>query len=288
MEFDAEMSTQPSKSIAKTEFNRGQLAPAMSPEGDVGRSLTRGCWLWLSLALAIVFGSTGVVTAQSGAPIAVDIFANQRFRMVEQVRRRGIEQPLLLQAMREVPRHAFVPAGRQYEAYLDQPVETDSGQTIHQAFLSALMISHLELSGGERVLEVGTGSGYDAALLSRVAKEVYTIEIDADLAAAARRTLAELGYDNVDVRTANGYHGLPDKAPFDAILLTVATESIPQPLLDQLKVGGKMVIPVGKFVQDLKVITKSAEGFAESERIKPVRVSPMQGEGSGSPGAGVE
>ena len=198
--------------------------------------------------------------------------------MVErQIERRGIDQPGLIAAMREVPRHIFVPELRRTDAYQDVPIPIGTGQTLSQAYLSALMISLLELDGDERVLEIGTGSGYDAALLSKLAREVYTIEIDENLGDQARRNLRGLGLNNVRVKIGDGYRGWPEKAPFDAILLTTAPERIPEPLFEQLKIGGKLVVAVGNLVQDLQVITRTEDG-REVRKVSPVRLGTMTGE----------
>lgn len=216
--------------------------------------------------------------ASAAATAQVDPFASQRASMVEnQIRKRGIEEPSILAAMGEVPRHLFLPEENRSQAYQDIAVVFAPGQTLSQAYLSAQMISLLNLSGGDKVLEIGTGSGYDAAILSRVAREVYTIEIDQSLADKARQTLTELGYRNVHVRAGDGYRGWSEKAPFDAILITAGAQRIPEPLFEQLKVGGKMVVAVGDFVQDLQVITKTADG-RETRRISPVVLVPMEGE----------
>ena len=228
------------------------------------------------LALAAIWGSAAA--AQN------DPFLPQRRSMVDdQVRRRGIEQRGLLQAMEAVPRHLFVPEIHQPQAYEDTPVEIAPGKTLSQAYLSALMISLLELHGNEKVLEIGTGSGYDAALMSRMVRRVYTIEIDSDLAGRAERTLQTLGYRNVKVRNGDGYRGWPEESPFDAILVTAAPPRLPRPLIDQLKIGGRMVVPVGKLVQDLQVITKTADGI-EVRKISLVNLVPMEGEVERDPG----
>ena len=196
--------------------------------------------------------------------------------MVEQqVRQRGIEQREVLDAMALVPRHLFVPVDVQDRAYSDSPLPTPSGQTLSQPYLSARMIELLALDTDDRVLEIGTGSGYDAAVLSRIAREVHTIEIDAALATQARERLSELGYSNVRVHVGDGHAGLPDIAPFDAIILTTAPEEVPSALLDQLKVDGRMVVPVGSFFQDLMLITKTPEGD-EKRSIMPIRLGPMR------------
>jgi protein-L-isoaspartate(D-aspartate) O-methyltransferase len=215
------------------------------------------------------------------ASAQADPYFSQRHDMVDhQVRQRGIEQRGLLQAMENVPRHLFVPEVFQPEAYKDSPVEIAPGQTMSQAYVSALMISLLELDGDEKVLEIGTGSGYDAALLSRMARRVYTIEIDRDLGRRATHTLGSLGFSNVRVRIRDGYRGWPEEAPFDAILVTAAPPRLPEPLIEQLTVGGKMVVPVGNLVQDLWVITKNADGI-ERRRVSLVNFGPMTGEVEG-------
>ncbi len=227
--------------------------------------------LAVALALAAVVGAAAA--AAQGDP-----FFSERHSMVDdQVRKRGIEQRGLLQVMEKVPRHLFVPEVYHGKAYDDLPVEIAPGQTLSQAFVSARMISLLDLRGDEKVLEIGTGSGYDAALLSRLVRQVYTVEIDRELAVRARQTLGSLGYGNVKVRIGDGYRGWAEEAPFDAILVTAAPRSLPQPLIDQLKVGGRMVIAVGSVVQDLQVITKTAEGL-ETRKVSLVNLSPMTGE----------
>lgn len=196
----------------------------------------------------------------------------------EQVRRRGIDEPSVLAAMETVPRHRFVPEVYQLEAYEDTPVSIAPGQTLSQAYVSARMVALLDLDGDEKVLEIGTGSGYDAALLSRVAREVFTIEINRKLGQRAQDVLEDLGYENVHVRIGDGYRGWPEEAPFDAILITTAPERLPQPLMDQLKVGGKMVVAVGRVVQELQVITKNAEGPNDVRKVSLVNLTPMTGE----------
>jgi len=208
---------------------------------------------------------------------AGDGFELLRHTMVEQqVRQRGITQPEVLAAMEQVPRHLFVPESLRPEAYSDQPLVLGQGRTVYQPYVVALMTSLLDLKHGDKVLEVGTGSGYHAAVLSRIAREVYSIEIDEPVASQATKRLSVLGYHNVEVRWGDGFRGWPDKAPFDAILLSAAPAQIPKPLLDQLRVGGKMVAPVGGFFQDLLVITKTADGL-EKRTVIPVRLSPMKG-----------
>ena len=197
--------------------------------------------------------------------------------MVErQIRARGVTDSAVLRAMLEVPRHRFVPAGATHLAYDDHPLRIGSGQTISQPYIVAYMTEAAGISPGEKVLEIGTGSGYQAAVLGEIARDVYTIEIIPELAEGARAILAELGYRNVQVRAGNGYLGWPEHAPFDAILVTAAPEEVPQVLLDQLAVGGKMVIPVGATVQDMMIIERTRRGVIERKTI-PVRFVPMTG-----------
>ena len=205
-------------------------------------------------------------------------FNLQRREMVDlQIRQRGIQERSVLMAMEQVPRHLFVPESVRPKAYLDEALPLGPGRAIYQPYVVALMTSLLDLQHGDKVLEVGTGSGYHAAVLSRIAKEVYSIEIDSAVASQARQRLAGLGYYNINVRHGDGYQGWPDKAPFDAILLSAAPPRLPKPLLDQLRVGGRMVVPVGgSFFQDLLVITKTADGL-EKRTVIPVRLTPMTG-----------
>lgn len=202
-----------------------------------------------------------------------------RERMVEtQIKSRGVKDERVLSAMRKVERHRFVPEPYVSLAYSDQPLPIGEGQTISQPYIVALMTELLELKGGEKVLEVGTGSGYQAAILAELAKEVYTIEIIETLATSAKRLLLELGYQNIQVRTGDGYLGWPEAAPFDAILVTCAPDHIPKPLIEQLKEGGRLVLPVGTHSQELKKVVKRSGGV-ETKDIIPVIFVPMTGEG---------
>lgn len=219
----------------------------------------------------------------AGAPAAPpdpqgDALAVARGRMVEEIRARGVTDPEVLAAVEAVPRHLFVPEGERREAYEDHPLPIGGGQTISQPYMVALMTSLLGVHPGQRVLEVGTGSGYQAAVLSRLVGEVYSIEILAPLGRRAQSTLAELGYRNVHLRIGDGYKGWPDAAPFDGIIVTAAPPRIPEPLLAQLKTGGKMVIPVGDTLQDLLVLTKRADGGVDTAKVMPVLFVPMTGE----------
>jgi len=194
-----------------------------------------------------------------------------------QLRQRGISQPEVLAAMDQVPRHMFLPERMRPEAYADRALQVGPNRTIYQPYVVALMTSLLELKHGDTVLEVGTGTGYHAAVLSRIARQVYSIEIDPVAASQAEKALSVMGYHNVEVWAGDGYRGLPERAPFNAILLSAAVPHIPAPLIDQLRVGGKMVVPVGGGVQDLLVITKTPQGI-EKRTVAPVRVSPMTGQ----------
>ncbi len=208
-----------------------------------------------------------------------DPFAPLRHRMVEeQVRSRGVKSPAILAALEEVPRHLFVPEAERGDAYADHPLPIGSGQTISQPYVVGLMTELAAVDKSSRVLEIGTGSGYHAAVLSRVAGEVYTIEIVLSLGVEASGILSRLGYDNVHVRVGDGYQGWPEEAPFDAIVLTAAPPSIPTPLLAQLKPGGRMVVPVGRGVQELQVLTKRPDGSVDTRNVIPVRFVPMTGE----------
>ena len=237
--------------------------------------------LGLCALLAVALGMTGRAQSLAGG----DPFAQPRRRMVEeQIRGRDVRAQSVLSAMGEVPRHLFVPDAERPAAYEDHPLPIGNGQTISQPYIVALMTSLLDLNRGSRVLEIGTGSGYHAAVLSRVAGRVYSVEIVPELGLQARRTLARLGYGNVRVRIGDGYKGWPEKAPFDAIVLTAAPPRVPQPLLDQLKPGGRMVLPIGRYWQDLQVLTKRADGTIETRRVLPVRFVPMTGEAQADPG----
>ena len=194
-----------------------------------------------------------------------------------QLRQRGISQPEVLAAMDQVPRHMFLPERMRPEAYADRALQVGPNRTIYQPYVVALMTSLLDLKRGDSVLEVGTGTGYHAAVLSRIARQVYSIEIDPVAASQAGKALSVMGYHNVEVWAGDGYRGLPERAPFNAILLSAAAPRIPAPLIDQLRVGGKMVVPVGGGVQDLLVITKTPQGI-EKRTVAPVRVSPMTGQ----------
>ncbi len=204
-----------------------------------------------------------------------DNWPAQRQQMVNtQIRARDVQSAAVLQAMARVPRHLFVPEAMRAHAYEDRPLPIGQGQTISQPYIVGYMTDALRLEPGHKVLEIGTGSGYQAAVLAEIAKQVYSIEIVNELADRARGTLALAGYRNVEVRTGNGYLGWPERAPFDRIIVTAAPPEIPKALVDQLAVGGIMVVPVGTDYQEMVIITKTAQGVTEKRTI-PVRFVPM-------------
>jgi len=230
----------------------------------------------LALTIAVVAVAGGVAAAPGVAP-SPDPYAAQRRRMVEeQIRARGITDPRVLQAMLTVPRHRFVPDDYLPQAYADRPLPIGYGQTISQPYIVALMSVEADIQPGERALEIGTGSGYQAAILAELTDRVYTIEIIEPLARAAARRLWDLGYRRVRTRAGDGYLGWPETAPFDAILVTAAPDHVPPPLLAQLKEGGRMVVPVGPpgLVQTLWRITKRG-GKLEFTNLGPVLFVPL-------------
>jgi len=209
-------------------------------------------------------------------PTPASDFAAQRQRMVQQqLKARGIEDERVLAAMAKLPREEFVPADQRAEAYQDGPLPIGYDQTISQPYIVAFMTEQLRLKPSDRLLEIGSGSGYQAAVLAELVAEVYTIEIVEPLAKTAEATLQRLGYKNVHLRVGDGYQGWPEEAPFDAIIVTCAPDKVPQPLLDQLKDDGRMVIPVGeRFAQQLYLLEKKNGQLKESATL-PVRFVPM-------------
>jgi len=224
----------------------------------------------LSLVATLAL-SCGALPATSSSPDRA-----REAMVAEQIEQRGVRDARTLAAMRTVPRHLFVPPALQAEAYSDHPLPIGHDQTISQPYIVAFMTEALRLRGGETVLEVGTGSGYQAAVLAEIAARVYTIEIVAPLAEEARERLKRLGYRNVEVRAGDGYAGWPEKAPFDAVMVTAAAPHIPEPLKQQLKDGGRLVIPVGDESQELVVLTRTGTAYVE-DRVLPVRFVPMTG-----------
>ena len=207
-----------------------------------------------------------------------DARARDREKMVtEQIATRGVRDERTLAAMRTVPRHLFVPEDVAPQAYADHPLPIGHGQTISQPYVVAFMTEALGLDGDETVLEIGTGSGYQAAVLAEIVPRVYSIEIVAPLAREAAVRLRELGYENVEVRSGDGYAGWPEAAPFDAIIVTAAAPRIPEPLKQQLRDGGRLILPVGDDWQELVVVTRRGNRF-EEKRVLAVRFVPMTGE----------
>ncbi len=199
--------------------------------------------------------------------------------VAEQIEARGIKNEKVLEAMRSVPRHKFVPQDLIPHAYQDSPLPIGLGQTISQPYIVALMTELLDPESSDIALEVGTGSAYQAAVLSEIVDEVYTIEIFEELGTSARERLKDLGYDNAKVKIADGYYGWPEHAPFDVIIVTCAAAHVPPPLVEQLKEDGKMCIPVGSvfWAQNLMLVEKK-NGKIISKNILPVRFVPMLGE----------
>jgi protein-L-isoaspartate(D-aspartate) O-methyltransferase len=202
--------------------------------------------------------------------------ADRMLMVDEQLKARGIRDPRVLDAMTRVPRHLFVPESARAEAYGDHPLPIGHGQTISQPYIVAFMSEALRLEPSHRVLEIGTGSGYQAAVLGELAGEVYTIEIVEALAERARSTLGEHGYRNVHVRTGNGYLGWPEHAPYDRIMVTAAPDDVPPALVEQLKIDGLMAIPVGTGLQELRILRRTASGMETLDTL-PVRFVPMTG-----------
>jgi len=207
-------------------------------------------------------------------------FETLRHLMAEhQLERRGIRDPLVLEAMRSVPREAFVPPELAEEAYADGPLPIGEGQTISQPYIVALMVEALELRRGERVLEIGAGSGYAAAVLAEIAAEVYTVERHAPLAREARERLRALGYQNVQLRVGDGSRGWPEHAPYDAIVVAAGAPEVPEALKEQLAVGGRLVIPVGqgRTLQELLRLRRLSETQYQREELGGVRFVPLVG-----------
>lgn len=227
-------------------------------------------------AVILVVSLTTPMCSTPNADEQDDRAAERRRMVAEQLRNRDIKDTRVLLAMERVPRHRFMPEAARHEAYGDHPVPIGHGQTISQPYIVGFMSEALDIQPDHRVLEIGTGSGYQAAILGELAGEVYTIEIVEPLAESARKTLAELGYKNVHVRAGNGYAGWPEQAPFDRIMVTAAPDEVPPALVEQLKVGGVMAIPVGTVVQELRILRRTGEGM-ETLRTLPVRFVPMTG-----------
>src|SRR5437773_12219055 len=225
------------------------------------------------LAAALLYASCDPAQTQ------VADYAAQRERMVkEQIVMRGVVEERVLAAMRKVAREEFVPVEYRAESYTDRPLPIGYDQTISQPFIVAFMTEALRPQPTDRVLEIGTGSGYQAAILAELVAEIYSIEIIEPLAKNAEATLQRLGYKNVHVKAGDGYKGWPEHAPFDSIIVTCAPERVPQPLVDQLKEGGRMIIPVGSFGDQELYLLEKKNGELKRRAVLPVRFVPMAGE----------
>ena len=233
----------------------------------------------LAAALLLVLPACAPAPEQRAAEAAgQEAFEEARGRMVrEDIEARGVDDPAVLEAMRSVPRHEFVPAEYRGEAYEDRPLPIGLGQTISQPYIVGLMTQLLAPEPGDRILEVGTGSGYQAAVASRLVSQVYSIELLPELAASAAERLGRLGFANVQVRAGDGYLGWPEQAPFDGILVTAGADHVPPPLVEQLAPGARMIIPVGEGPegQVLQVVEKRADGSIGVREVAPVRFVPL-------------
>ena len=239
--------------------------------GKGSAGIGRRCLCLPGLLLGLLFCAS--ISAEAGS------YKAARQKMVqEQLKSRGIQDQRVLQAMQKVPRHAFVPEHLAEQAYADHPLPIGHDQTISQPYIVALMSELAEISPQDKVLEIGTGSGYQAAVLAELCRAVYSVEIVEPLAREARQRLEQLGYENVSVRCGDGFQGWEEQAPFDAIVVTCAPPEIPPPLLEQLGEGGRLVIPVGELWQELRVVSKTG-GRLRTREVIPVRFVPMTGQG---------
>jgi protein-L-isoaspartate(D-aspartate) O-methyltransferase len=218
--------------------------------------------------------------APTPTPVVLEYVAERTKMVDDQIKERAIRDDRIIAAMMKIPRHLFVPQENRQYAYADAPLPIEFGQAISQPYIVAIMCERVKLKQGDKVLEIGTGSGYGAAVLAELTDKVYTIEILEPLAEIARKRLAGLGYSQVHVRAADGYAGWPEAAPFDAIIITCAVEEPPPELIKQLAVGGRMCVPVGPSngSQQLVVLTREKDGTLSKEYITPVRFVPMTGE----------
>jgi protein-L-isoaspartate(D-aspartate) O-methyltransferase len=222
----------------------------------------------------LLLGSLGLI----GSSWVLADFSMSRLEMVrKQIEARGVHDVRVLEAMKKIPRHKFVPEKIQEQAYSDRPLPIGEDQTISQPYIVALMSQLLELKGNEKVLEIGTGSGYQAAVLAELAKEVYTIEIIPILAERADKILDDMGYGRISIKQGDGYQGWPEKAPFDAIIVTCAPTKVPKPLQEQLKEGGRMVIPVGRWPNQTLYHMVKRNGILVEQPVIPVLFVPMTG-----------
>jgi len=260
--------------VARTRLRRARAQQAfVSPLYELDFFVGR-VWQWLMLAAVVASGCGQKATPPSD-------FAAQRRQMVQQqLMTRGINDARVLAAMTKVPREEFVSPESRVASYEDGPLPIGYGQTISQPYIVAFMTEQLRPKPSDRVLEVGTGSGYQAAILAELVSDVYSIEIVEPLAKNAEATLQRLGYKNVHGKIGDGYKGWPEHAPFDAITVTCAPDHVPQPLIDQLKEGGRMIIPVGSFGDQELYLLEKKNGELQRRAVLPVRFVPMTGEAS--------
>lgn len=234
-------------------------------------------FLLLILSPGIWFMKNDCVSSKVFEQSDKDYEQRREIMVGRQILARGIKDSSVINAMRSIPRHLFVPETEKVNAYNDNPLPIGYDQTISQPYIVAYMTEMLSLTGDDRVLEVGTGSGYQAAVLSRIAREVYSIEIIPQLCNHSKSLLSGMDFSNVKVKCGDGYEGWIKYAPFDAIILTAAPPKIPQTLVDQLKVGGRMILPVGDYFQELVLLTKFYNGELKKKKLLPVRFVPMTG-----------
>lgn len=248
----------------------------------VSKGLTLGfaVLLWTVMAVPVVSGEE-LVTQSVAQPSAFDTPATlaARSAMVkDQIIARKIEDKRVVAAMESVVRHRYVPENRQGDAYTDSPLAIGYGQTISQPYIVAYMCQVADIQAGEKILEVGSGSGYHSSVMAKLAKEVYSIEIVPALATRAKKTVTELGYSNITMRQGDGYFGWPEKGPFDAIVVTAAAEHVPPPLIQQLAEGGRLIIPVGHpFLTQTLVMVEKKDGKITSRELMPVKFVPLTG-----------
>lgn len=247
----------------------GESFSTLVPTPGAGRFVLLGCLLLASCT-------------DAKPPVPASDLAAQRETMVrEQIAARGISDPATLAALRTVPRHEFLPLRLRSEAYADYPLPIGHGQTISQPYIVAFMTEAIRPQPGEKILEIGAGSGYQAAVLATIGAEVYTVEIIEPLAEMARQNLGRIGYDKAKVRHADGFRGWPEHAPYDAIVVTCAPDKIPPDLVAQLRDGGRMIIPVGSGLNQELVLLRKKGDQIEKQSVLPVRFVPMTGEAQG-------
>ena len=256
------------------------LAAGLAVAVVIGTSLLLRPWMADLLSAEPALPPSSSLGAKPSNETTEDArYVEARKGMVEvDLRGRDITDAKVLEVMGRIPRHRFVPEKLQGAAYADMPLPIGHGQTISQPYIVALMTQAVRPKPTSRALDIGTGSGYQAAVLAGLCKEVYSVEILKPLAEIARKRLADMGYNNITVRAGDGYRGWPEKAPFDIIVVAAAPDHVPQPLVDQLAPGGRLVIPVGRFFQELLLIEKQKDGTSRRRSIAPVRFVPMRGE----------